>query len=84
MDYAARLMATIEGKWTFAPERGSKGADAGIMRQSWKEQRVERACTGMLHMERREALTFTEGHGRTAADWPGGHHMRRDEPSGGE
>ena len=54
------------------------------MRQSWKEQRVERACTGMLHMERREALTFTEGHGRTAADWPGGHHMRRDEPSGGE
>ncbi|WP_190287451.1 hypothetical protein [Paenibacillus darwinianus] len=53
------------------------------MRQSWKEQRVERAAAGMLHMERREALTWLEGTGRTAADWPGGHHVRREEPSAG-
>ncbi|EXX87123.1 hypothetical protein BG53_04760 [Paenibacillus darwinianus] len=82
-DYPHRLMATIDGKWTFAPWRGSKGADGLVMRQSWKEQRVERAAAGMLHMERREALTWLEGTGRTAADWPGGHHVRREEPSAG-
>jgi len=56
------------------------------MRQSWKEQMVERASMSVQPFERREALVVTAieaGASGRASAWPGGHSMRRGEPSGG-
>jgi hypothetical protein len=56
------------------------------MRQSWKEQMIERASLSVLPFERREALVVNAieagGSGR-ASSWPGGHSIRKGEPSSG-
>jgi len=56
------------------------------MRQSWKEQMLERASLNAMPYERREALVVTSieaGASGRASVWPGGHSIRRGEPSGG-
>jgi len=56
------------------------------MRQSWKEQMLERASLSVQPLERREALVVTAieaGASGRASVWPGGHSVRRGEPSSG-
>ena len=56
------------------------------MRQSWKEQMIERASLSVLPYERREALVVNAieaGASGRASSWPGGHSIRKGEPSSG-